>query len=54
MKSNRDKRKTQQTGINVIIREQIQLVKAEKEIKDAILKCQQYKNKLMVNIHFWF
>lgn len=49
MKSGR-KTKKQPIGTSVIVREQIQLLKAVKEIGDAIQKCQQYRNKLVVNI----
>lgn len=50
MERGRQKRKKPTAGTSVIIREQIQLLKAEKEIQEALKKVGQYKNRLIVGI----
>lgn len=46
----RRKVKKQPAGTSVIVREQIQLLKAEKEIQEALKQIGQYRNRLIVSI----
>lgn len=52
MMENRRRRKVkkQPAGTSVIVREQIQLLKAEKEIQEALKQIGQYRNRLIVSV----
>lgn len=50
MSTGRRQRKKQPAGTTVIVREQIQLVKAEKEIQEALKQIGQYRNRLVVSV----
>lgn len=50
MERARWKRKKPTAGSSIILREQIQLLKAEKELLEALKKIGQYKNRLIVGI----
>lgn len=54
MERARLKRKKPKAGSSAILREQIQLLKAEKELQEALKKIGQYKNRLIVGILFTF
>lgn len=49
-KIKRRKSKKPAAGSSIILREQIQLLKAEKELQEALKTIGQYKNRLIVGI----
>lgn len=50
MSTGRRQKKKQPAGTTAIVREQIQLVKAEKEIQEALKQIGQYRNRLVVSV----